>query len=104
MKEEVSHFNDNKSPSPIGFNFPFFKRFWSLLRVYVRVMFEEFHRFSYLTHNFASSFVTLITKVKSHCFMGYFRPISIVGYIYKLIAKVLANRLGSVMEKLISPN
>ncbi|GAU49947.1 hypothetical protein TSUD_408420 [Trifolium subterraneum] len=36
--------------------------------------------------------------------IGDFRPISLVGSLYKLVAKVLAGRLSTVMEKLISPN
>ena len=31
-----------------------------------------------------------------------FRPISLTGSIYKLIAKVLANRLKKVMNKLVN--
>ena len=33
-----------------------------------------------------------------------FRPISLVGSVYKILAKVLASRLRSVVDKVVSPN
>ena len=35
--------------------------------------------------------------------LKYFKPISLVGSLYKLIAKVLANRLKKVMNGLVNP-
>jgi hypothetical protein len=49
-------------------------------------------------------FVTLIPKVASPLELKDFRPISLLGYLYKLLAKVLARRLASVMNKIISPS
>ena len=34
--------------------------------------------------------------------MGDFRPISLLGGLYKLLAKVLANRLKKVLDKVVS--
>jgi hypothetical protein len=50
-----------------------------------------------------SYFVTLIPKVNSPFSLGDFRPISLLGILYKLIAKVLASRLAKVMNTLIAP-
>lgn len=36
--------------------------------------------------------------------MGDFKPISLLGPLYKLIAKVLVGRLAKVMDQLISAN
>ena len=36
--------------------------------------------------------------------MKDFRPISLVGGMYKIVAKVLANRLRMVLNKLVSPS
>jgi hypothetical protein len=49
-----------------------------------------------------SYFVTLIPKVNSPFSLGDFRPISLLGSLYKLIAKVLASRLAKVMNSLIA--
>ena len=35
--------------------------------------------------------------------LGDFRPISLLRGLYKLLAKVLANRLKKVIEKVVSP-
>jgi len=49
-------------------------------------------------------FVTLIPKVSSPLKLKDYRPIYLLGCLYKLLAKVLARRLASVMNSIISPN
>nr|GEV22666.1 RNA-directed DNA polymerase, eukaryota [Tanacetum cinerariifolium] len=49
-----------------------------------------------------SSFVTLIPKIIDANFVNDFRPISLIGCVYKVVTKVLANRLVSVIRDLIS--
>lgn len=48
--------------------------------------------------------MTLIHKVDSPSQMRDFQPISFVGSLYKLLAKLLVGRLIDFMEKLISYN
>jgi hypothetical protein len=49
-----------------------------------------------------ASFISLIPKVPGAVELKDFRPISLVRGIYKIIAKVLANRLKIVLDKIIS--
>ncbi|GKA55171.1 RNA-directed DNA polymerase, eukaryota [Tanacetum coccineum] len=49
-----------------------------------------------------SSFVALIPKVMDAKFVNDFRPISLIGSVYKVVTKVLANRLAPVIADLIS--
>lgn len=94
----------SKCPGPDGFNFAFYKKFWDLLKDEVRVMFDHFYHSATLPRGFSSYFVTLIPKVHSPSNLGDFRPISLLGSLYKLVAKVLAGRLAPVMDKIISSN
>lgn len=86
----VSMCDKNKIPRSDGFNFSFFKKFWYLMITDVRIMFNEFHRFASLPHSFSSFFMTLVPKVKNRVSLSDFRPISLVGSLYKLVVKVLA--------------
>ncbi|GJU51774.1 hypothetical protein Tco_1221329 [Tanacetum coccineum] len=48
------------------------------------------------------SFIILIPKVTNPMFIEDYRPISLIGLQYKIIAKKLANRLASVVISLVS--
>ncbi|GJT97366.1 RNA-directed DNA polymerase, eukaryota, reverse transcriptase zinc-binding domain protein [Tanacetum coccineum] len=49
-----------------------------------------------------SFFFTLIPKVNYPTLITYFRLISLIGIHYKIIAKILANRLSKVIDKIVS--
>jgi hypothetical protein len=47
-------------------------------------------------------FVALIPKKSGAVNIRNFRPISFIGGAYKIVAKILANKLKMVVEKIIS--
>ena len=49
-----------------------------------------------------ASFLTLIPKKCNAVNIKDFRPISLVGSVYKLLSKVLVNKLRAVLDNLIS--
>jgi hypothetical protein len=91
-----------KSPGPDGVNFGFFKDFWEELKGDVMRFLYEFHRNGRLTKGINSTFIALIPKVESPLRLNEFRPISLVGSLYKILAKILANRLRVVIGSVIS--
>jgi hypothetical protein len=102
IEEVVSDCDGNKSPGSDGFNFNFVKKFWSLMKNEVRILFDQFHGNGSLPRGFSSYFVALIPKVSSPLSLGDFRLISLLGCLYKLLAKVLAKRLAMVMDSLVA--
>jgi hypothetical protein len=102
ITEVVRGSDGSKSPGPDGFNFAFIKEFWDLIKGDVRLMFDQFHDNACLPKGMFSYFLTLIPKVPSPQSLGDFRPISLLGCLYKLVAKVLAGRLAKVMGDVIS--
>jgi len=62
----------------------------------------EFHRNGRLTKVVNSTFIALIPKVSNPQHFNEFRPISLVRCMYKVQAKVLANRLRGVLGSVIS--
>ena len=68
----------------------------------VLAVFEEFYQHSKFKKSLNATFITLIPKKNGASNIQDFRPISLVGSVYKILAKVLANRLKEVLDQLIS--
>ena len=66
-------------------------------------LFKDFHERGRFGKCLNSTFLVLIPKIRGAEDLKDFRPISLIGSIYKLIAKVLANRLKKVMNGLVNP-
>jgi hypothetical protein len=55
-----------------------------------------------LSRGINSTFIALIPKVDNPQRLNDFQPISLVGCLYKILSKVLANRLRMVIRRVIS--
>jgi len=102
IKAAVWEVDSFKCPGPDGITFGFIKDFWDILKDDVLRFMVEFHRNGILSKGINSTFIALIPKVDNPHRLNDFRPISLVGSMYKILAKVLANRLRSVIGLVIS--
>jgi hypothetical protein len=73
-----------------------------VLKKDIMAVFSDFHARGKFEKNLNSTFISLIPKVSGAAKLKDFRPISLVSGIYKIIFKVLANRLRLVMSRIIS--
>ncbi|KHN09347.1 Transposon TX1 putative 149 kDa protein, partial [Glycine soja] len=101
VKEAVWDCGSDKSPGPNGLTFKFIKQFWPIFKPDVLRFLDEFHVNGTFPRGLNASFITLIPKVLDPQLQNEYRPISLIGCIYKIVAKVLANRLKKVMPFII---
>ncbi|GJW51044.1 hypothetical protein Tco_0092395 [Tanacetum coccineum] len=92
----------NKSPGPDGFSFAFIKKYWDLIKMDIFEFVNSFFVSGSMPQGANSSFFMLIPKTSNPISIKGFRPISLIGIHYKIIAKVLANRLSKVIDKVVS--
>nr|GEW36823.1 RNA-directed DNA polymerase, eukaryota, reverse transcriptase zinc-binding domain protein [Tanacetum cinerariifolium] len=89
------------APGPDGFTFGFYRRYWELLVTMLLMLSNGFFLHGEIPKGGNSSFITLISKVPNVNMVKDFRPISLIGSLYKVIAKVLANRLVTVLDDIV---
>ena len=94
--------NGDKVPGPDGFSLAFFQNCWSIVHNDILAVCQEFHEHCQFERSLNTTFVSLIPKKHGADELKDFRPISLVGGMYKIIAKLLANRLTAVLGKIIS--
>ena len=102
MFSALSDLNGDKAPSPNGFSMAFWQFNWSFLKEEVMGFFKDFHDRCIFIKNINASFFVLIPKKGGAEDLKDFRLICLVGSLYKLLTKVLANRLKKVMGKIVS--
>lgn len=101
VKRVVWDCGSDKSRGPDGFTFEFFKEFWSIVGEDVIKAVKELFNSS-IPNGCNSSFIALIPKVLDAKHLNDFCPISLIGCQYKIIGKILANRLSLVINDIIS--
>ena len=98
----ISGLNRDKAPGPDGFPLAFWSFSWDFVKYEVIGFFKEFHDNAKFVKNLNTTFLVLIPKKQCVEDFKDLRPISLVGGLYKILSKVLANRIKRVMDKVIS--
>lgn len=95
---------NNKSPWPHGYTSEFFKAALPTVGKDVTTAIQSFFIKGFLPKGLNTMILVLIPKIDTTLVMKDYRPISCCNLIYKVISKIIANKLKEILPKLISQN
>lgn len=102
VRKAVFDINPHKCPGPDGMSAHFYQQFWTVVGQDIVHMVQRFMETGATEEGINCTNICLIPKKQNASRLTDYRPISLCNVLYKIIAKVMANRLKKVMPTLIS--
>ncbi|XP_048630790.1 uncharacterized protein LOC125604440 [Brassica napus] len=104
IKDAVFAMNPEKTPGPDGMTAAFYRQHWEVIKPgvlsYINLFFEQ----SYLDPRINETHICLIPKIENPITIKDYRPISLANVAYKIISKILAERLKPWLHNIITEN
>jgi hypothetical protein len=102
IKNAVFSLNKDSALGPDGYVAFFFQHYWEIVHEDVVKVVLQFFISGWILPNYNSNTIILIPKSHSADTIEQFRPMAMANFKFKIISKVLADRLASIMPSLIS--
>lgn len=101
IKGDLFFIPNDKAPGPDWYSAQFFKSTWNTVGPLLVEAVREFFDTGHLLKKWNTIILTVIPKFAQAQDVGDFRPIVCCNVIYKVISKVLSNRLAPVLENIL---
>ena len=102
LEGTVFNMKKGKAPGPDGFPIEFFQEFWEIIKFDLLAVVHESQQNKQMLRALNATFLALIPKMEGADRLSQFRPISLCNVIYKIISKLMADRLKKGLADLIS--
>jgi len=102
VKNAVFDLNSEGAPGPDGFGASFYQFFWEVVSKDVYGAVVEFFTTGWLLPNYNANSIILIPKSPNADTIDQYRPIALANFKFKIITKVLADRLANILPNIIS--
>lgn len=104
IKKALFSMNPNKAPGMDGMIPLFFQSFWYILQHDICKAVQSFFQSNCMLKSWNHTLLSFIPKVQQLTKISQFRPISLCNVIYKIIYKILANRMKPSLPTCSSEN
>lgn len=104
LRSALDSMEPDKAPGPDGFPVRFYLSCWDIISADLLRMVKKSQSCSKIGGGINSAFLALIPKEKGAANFSRFRPISLCNSSYKLITKIIANRLKKILPAIIPEN
>jgi hypothetical protein len=104
IHEAVKSMPPQKAPGPDGYTAEFYQLHWDTVGEEVCDAVFHFFNSAKMDASINATNIVLVPKTCNPCSVSDFRLISLCNVVYKIISKVLANRLKGVLPHVISYN
>eukprot|EP00253_Pinus_taeda_P032535 PITA_32535 len=102
VSEVIKEMQYGKAPGPDGFNVDFFKAFLNIVKHDILNVVEDSRMNRTILKELNTSFISLISKHDNTQNPDRFRPIAFCNVVYRIVSKVVANRIKPLLPTLVS--
>ena len=104
LQTVITSLNPNRAPRADGFNGAFYHSTWTIIATDLLAAVNNFLRYGKLLAQANHTLLCLIPKKTIPATLDDYRPIALCNVLYRIISKLLANRLKPLLPKLIDYN
>ncbi len=102
IQRALFQMSPSKAPGPDSITALLFQKYWHIVDDDVSNAILDFFTSGRMLRSVNFTNIVLIPKVKSPEAMTQFRPISLCNVMYKIVSKILVNRMKSILPRVIS--
>jgi len=102
IKVAVFALNKDSAPGPDGYGAYFYQFFWNIVKEDVYKVVLQFFSFGWILPGYNSNIIALLPKSPNAISIDHYRSIAMSNFKFKVISKVLADRLAAIMPSIIS--
>ena len=102
LEKVVFGMKKGKAPGPSGFPIEFFQEFWEIIKFDLLEVVQESYQNKQMLKSLNATFLALIPNIDGANRLDQFRPIALCNVTYKIITKLIAERLKPFLANLIS--